>query len=91
MQRVLVITQLRWFNPTTHPRWHGWQALPLPQEFSTFFPIDLTPDSFLTGPDDYDTPSNTIYCPCGKEIHWSSQSVGEAWRLVQAELKEHGK
>lgn len=89
MQRALVIERVFWFN--TSPQFCQWMPLPLPAVFETYFPIDLTPDLFTTGPSDWDVPSDEIYCPCGKKLPWPSRTVGEAMRLVRAEMREHGK
>ncbi len=93
VDKLLVIQQLRFFNgEAIDPRWRVWMDLPLPREFATHFPIRLTLYSMLTGPDDYDTPSNEIYCPCGETMHWASGSVGEALELSRNHLrKKHGR
>jgi len=57
-----------------HKRIH----IPFPWEI---FDIPLSYDAFLTGPSDYDSLSDEIYCPCGQVLSWDG-TVGEALRLI---------
>lgn len=69
-----IIRQLLWFNPNY-------------RRDSFAFPFSL--DSFTTGPSDYDTPSDEIYCPCDEIIRWNG-NVGEAVRLCRDHARTHG-
>ena len=78
---MIVIDRLLWYNP------HYQRMVSLPS-LSNHHPIRLTLYSMLTGPNDCDTPSNEIYCPCDEKIPWRSGSVGEALELSRNHLRE---
>lgn len=46
--------------------------------FST--PLDL--DDFATGPSDYDTPSDEVYCPCGATLPDWDGTAGDLLRMI---------
>lgn len=43
-------------------------------------PLDL--DDFMTGPSDYDSPSDEVYCPCGATLPEWDGTAGELLRLI---------
>lgn len=44
------------------------------------WPLDL--DGFTTGPSDYDTPSDEVYCPCGATLDGWDGTAGHLLRLI---------
>lgn len=42
----------------------------------------LNLDGFMTGPSDYDTSSDEVYCPCGATLPGWDGSAGELLRMI---------
>lgn len=59
-----------------------------PEEGVTHFAYPLTAASFFTGPSDYDTPSDELYCPCGEILRWEDRNLGSAVELADEHIGE---
>jgi hypothetical protein len=46
----------------------------------------LSYDDFVTGPSDYDVPSDEIYCPCGVTLPWDGDA-GDLLRRIDDHCK----
>lgn len=53
-----------------------------------YFESPLTIASFFTGPSDYDTPSNELYCPCNAILDWDDYNLGTAVEAAEAHIAE---
>lgn len=52
------------------------------------WPLDY--DSFMTGPSDYDMPSDEVYCPCGETLAPWDGTAGELLRMIYRHCAKAG-
>lgn len=85
---VPVGTGTPWFDPG-HPRYRPPSRrafLARGPEFgigsSDFYSTPLDLDDFVTGPSDYDMPSDEVYCPCGATLPGWDGSAGTLLRMI---------
>ncbi len=60
----------------------------MPDLGQDYFHRPLTVASFLTGPSDYDTASDELYCPCGDTLEWPDGSLGTAIQVAEKHIQE---
>lgn len=59
-------------------------------ELRDYFEAPLDLDSFLTGPSDYEMPSDEVYCPCGDALGGWDGTAGELLRLIYQHCENKG-
>lgn len=59
-------------------------------ESRDFFPWPMDLDGFTTGPSDYDSPSDEVYCPCGATLPGWDGTAGHLLRLIHHHCETSG-